>query len=480
MDRPVTFPLLRVGAWCVDPTAGQISRDGQTIRVDARVMRLLQYLAERSGQVVSVDELLDKVWSGVVVTPDSVYQAVASLRRTLGDDPRQPTYIANVPRLGYRMVATVGPWIDRDYGRSGAGFSRRAAARHRPKGRSPSISTQTHIARGHGTRPRASCRIGVFHRQGCGRHEGRSSCRRGHIGKVGCRAGVPRPDRGDGPGIFRRCHDRGPDRPAQQDSWAARVTAQILVLFKDKRATVGEIAAALKVAYVLDGSLRESGSTLRVTARLIRADGGFIVWSQSYERPLDDLPMIRDDIVSHVVEACSRRDHDRPAAVPGNIFSSLDTQRLQHFPGVLVLRIQQQGFFTHLARKSEGRLLDTRPQARRCEIEERAQLAAGAPLANVDEVDRQRLRFEFSQHHFELSRFHGVRRPDTTTRRARPTPHAAASTAASAVLTTIRARTRTESPERNTHGAAEPRPVNMTQSCVGKAGGLFGVPRAAR
>jgi TolB-like protein len=73
--------------------------------------------------------------------------------------------------------------------------------------------------------------------------------------------------------------------------------------FKDKRATVGEIAAALKVAYVLDGSLRESDSTLRVTARLVRADGGFIVWSQSYERPLDDLPMIRDDIVNHVIEA---------------------------------------------------------------------------------------------------------------------------------------------------------------------------------
>ncbi len=112
VDPSVTVALLRVGAWCVDPTAGKISRDGETIRVDARVMRLLQYLAERSGQVVSVDELLDRVWSGVVVTPDSVYQAVASLRRTLGDDPRQPTYIANVPRLGYRMVAPVGPWID--------------------------------------------------------------------------------------------------------------------------------------------------------------------------------------------------------------------------------------------------------------------------------------------------------------------------------------------------------------------------------
>src|SRR6202021_256084 len=41
------------------------------------------------------------------------YQAVTSLRRVLGDDPKQPTYIATVPRLGYRMVATVSPWADR-------------------------------------------------------------------------------------------------------------------------------------------------------------------------------------------------------------------------------------------------------------------------------------------------------------------------------------------------------------------------------
>jgi transcriptional activator of cad operon len=41
-----------------------------------------------------------------------VYQAVASLRRQLGDDPKQPTYIETVPRLGYRMVATVSAWAD--------------------------------------------------------------------------------------------------------------------------------------------------------------------------------------------------------------------------------------------------------------------------------------------------------------------------------------------------------------------------------
>src|SRR6202161_1254567 len=103
MDRATVIPL-RVGAWCVDPRSGQIFPDGGVVRVEARTMRLLVCLAERAGEVVSIDDLLDQVWSGVVVTPDSVYQAVASLRRLLGDDAKQPAYIATVPRLGYRVV----------------------------------------------------------------------------------------------------------------------------------------------------------------------------------------------------------------------------------------------------------------------------------------------------------------------------------------------------------------------------------------
>src|ERR1700729_3550487 len=111
MERP-TATTLRLGAWCVNPASGQISREGETARVEARTMRLLLCLAEHAGEVVSIDDLLTRVWSEVSVSPDSVYQAVASLRRLLGDDPRQPSYIATVPRLGYRMVATVSPWAD--------------------------------------------------------------------------------------------------------------------------------------------------------------------------------------------------------------------------------------------------------------------------------------------------------------------------------------------------------------------------------
>src|SRR5579859_4654818 len=103
MEAPAGTKI-RIGAWSIDASSGVMTNDGNTARVEARTMRLLLYLAEHGGEVVSIDDLLEHVWSGVIVTPDSVYQAVASLRRLLGDDPRQP---ATVPRLGYRLVAKV-------------------------------------------------------------------------------------------------------------------------------------------------------------------------------------------------------------------------------------------------------------------------------------------------------------------------------------------------------------------------------------
>ena len=103
---------LHIGAWRVDPALDQISKDGSTVKLERRAMQLLLCMAEHAGRVVSVEQLLDEVWAGVVVTPDSVYHAVAALRRTLGDDSHDPTYIANVPRRGYRLVAQVGPWVE--------------------------------------------------------------------------------------------------------------------------------------------------------------------------------------------------------------------------------------------------------------------------------------------------------------------------------------------------------------------------------
>src|SRR5580658_11015310 len=99
--------VFHIGQWRADPALDEISRDGKTVKLEPRTMRVLVCLAERPGEVVSVNQLLDVVWKDLVVTPYSVYQAVAALRRAFGDDSKNPTYIANVLRRGYRLVAPV-------------------------------------------------------------------------------------------------------------------------------------------------------------------------------------------------------------------------------------------------------------------------------------------------------------------------------------------------------------------------------------
>jgi TolB-like protein len=72
--------------------------------------------------------------------------------------------------------------------------------------------------------------------------------------------------------------------------------------FKGKQATIIDIAKALGVANVLEGSVRKSGDTLRITAQLIRVDTGYLVWSQTYDRKLEDIFQIQDEIAKSVVD----------------------------------------------------------------------------------------------------------------------------------------------------------------------------------
>jgi TolB-like protein len=66
------------------------------------------------------------------------------------------------------------------------------------------------------------------------------------------------------------------------------------------------------VAYVLDGSVRKSGARLRVAARLIGVDNGYVVWSETYDRPFDDILMVQDDIAGEVTKALRASIEARP------------------------------------------------------------------------------------------------------------------------------------------------------------------------
>lgn len=299
--------VFQVGAWRVHPAKGEISRDGETVRLEARAMLLLECLAERAGEVVSIEELLDRVWSGVIVSSDSVYQAVASLRRQLGDDPKQPAYIATVPRLGYRMVAIVKRLEEQaaDTDLAGANSNEvRAGASSNIRAKWAVIAVvlvglavvvawallmRTRTA---GSAPASS----VF-----------ASPNQKSI------AVLPFLDLTDGmkeeefaDGITEELIDRLSKIP---DFRVPAATASFY--FKGKQVPLAEIAKTLGVIYVLDGSVRKSATRFRVAARLVRAENGYVMWSETYDRPLVDKLLVQEDIAGEVAKALRASIEDR-------------------------------------------------------------------------------------------------------------------------------------------------------------------------
>ena len=77
--------------------------------------------------------------------------------------------------------------------------------------------------------------------------------------------------------------------------------------FKGEKVEIAEIAKKLNVAHVLEGSVRTSGNKVRITAQLIRAADSTHLWSETYDRPLDDIFAVQDEIASAIVQALQIR-----------------------------------------------------------------------------------------------------------------------------------------------------------------------------
>ena len=72
-------------------------------------MCVLLLLAERHGQVVSRSDLEDRAWPRVLVSDEAVTNTLVKLRKALGDDARNPTFIETIAKSGYRLIAEVAP-----------------------------------------------------------------------------------------------------------------------------------------------------------------------------------------------------------------------------------------------------------------------------------------------------------------------------------------------------------------------------------
>ena len=97
-------PRYRFSGHILSPARRTLVRNGRELPLIPRCFDLLVLLIERRNEALSRHDILDAVWADVVVTDGALSQAIRILRRTLGDDPRQPTFIRTMSRHGYRFV----------------------------------------------------------------------------------------------------------------------------------------------------------------------------------------------------------------------------------------------------------------------------------------------------------------------------------------------------------------------------------------
>lgn len=282
---------VRIGEWLVDPSLDTISRGAETHKLEPRTMRLLMCLAESGGTVVSLDRLLTEVWSGVVVGSASVYQAVSQLRKLLGDVDPDPTYIATIPRKGYRLIASVTRC-------DGSKLTRRATDL-------PAIAPPAILATPPVPVPRRGARSLII----------------GGVVLIVCL--------GTALLLWRRFHvadlpedfavsivvlpfvDMSVDKANQAfcdglteelSNWLAQIPTLRVVArtsafaFRGQGEDVRKIGKALGTNRVLEGSMRRSGDRLRITVQLIDAGSGFHLWSQDFDRPMEDAINVQEDI----------------------------------------------------------------------------------------------------------------------------------------------------------------------------------------
>lgn len=105
---------LGFGPFRLDTAGERLWQGTQELRLRPKSFAVLRYLVERPAQLVTREELLQRLWPGIAVDDGALTTCLQEIRRALGDDPRRPQVIETVPRRGYRFIAPVhrgGPGI---------------------------------------------------------------------------------------------------------------------------------------------------------------------------------------------------------------------------------------------------------------------------------------------------------------------------------------------------------------------------------
>jgi len=295
---------IRFDGWKVNFDSGEISRDGDTHRLQDQPLQILEELVSRPGEVVTREHLISRLWpTGVVEFDTGLNSAVRKLRIALGDDADTPRYIETLPRKGYRFIGRIEedtplmgiPTLPTQYVptsfETGDVIGRRASDRRAPLKR---------LALGFGSLLVALALAVVAWKM-----PGTLFQVDGKPESLPTIVVLPLVDMSVDQGEQALCDGL----TEELSNWLAHIPTLRVVArtsafaFKGQNQDVRKIAEALGASHVLEGSLRRSGDQLRITVQLIEAAGGLHIWSRSFDLPIGDIFRIEDTVSRAVAEA---------------------------------------------------------------------------------------------------------------------------------------------------------------------------------
>jgi len=261
-----------------DPLAGELRRDGVTTRLEPQPARVLAVLVERAGDVVSREELQQRVWSGdtFVDFERGLNYCIAQIRAALGDSASDPRFVETLPRRGYRFIASIPDAAPASVARR---WPWRAIAATLALALAGAVAWSL-FARDRATSAARDARV--------------------HIAVVPFdnETGVAGYDR-----LAQTLTDATVARLAgKADRLAVVGNAPILYKPRNFRDLLA-IGSSLGVSHVVLGQVQEIGGQLRITAHLIRVGDQAHVWARRFEPSAADAPKLDQQVSGAVVEA---------------------------------------------------------------------------------------------------------------------------------------------------------------------------------
>jgi TolB-like protein/DNA-binding winged helix-turn-helix (wHTH) protein/Tfp pilus assembly protein PilF len=289
--------ILCFGSFEVDLASGELRRQGLKISLQDQPFRLLALLLERAGEVVTREELRDKLWPAdtFVDFDHSLNTAVRKLREALGDSAETPRYVETLARRGYRFVAPLaepGPGAPLAHSADAdvASASPPPAARLRSSARralviAAVLSSAALVAYWVGGRARPRTPPGQRLTLAVLPFDNLS----GDADQEYLSDGLTEE-------MITQLDRLEPDR--------LRVTARSSTWkYKHADRDIDRLRQELGADYVLEGSLRRAGDRVRVTAQLIQAVDQTHVWAETYERDFGDVLVLESDVARAVARA---------------------------------------------------------------------------------------------------------------------------------------------------------------------------------